>query len=163
MTLCAWKSYPENSLQMLSGYWNIPANWGLPFHLGSRAKTLHLPLHVHMCVRAVGRSLDLLPEVKPPTWHLKDEGTGLNSPARWCTSFCLQQPQRATLHGELWGPCLPRDIALVGASMHIALPAPERSALAPRCRANRALGASFSLLVSTLHHARSPAETSAGE
>lgn len=56
---------------MLSGYWNTLAGWGLPLRLGSQAKALHLPLHVHMCVCTVGWSLDLLPKVKPPTWHLK--------------------------------------------------------------------------------------------
>lgn len=72
MTLCAWKSYPEDSLQTLSGYWNTPAAWGLPFCLGSQAKALNLPLCVHMCACTVGQSLDLLPRVKPPTWHLKE-------------------------------------------------------------------------------------------
>lgn len=71
--LCAWKSHPEDSLQMLSGYWNTLANRGLPLRLGSQAGALHLPLHVHVCVRAVGWSLDLLPKVIPPTWHLKEE------------------------------------------------------------------------------------------
>lgn len=71
MTLCACKSYPEDSLQTLSGYWNTPGNWNLPFCLGSLAKALHLPLHVHVCLHhgTVPRSA-----AQGQTSHLAFEG-----------------------------------------------------------------------------------------
>lgn len=82
-----------------------------------------------MCtyVCAMGQSLDLLPRVKPPTWHLKEEGAGLNCPSWWCTFFCLQQPQGAVLLSQLCGPCFSWDraaaehVVLVRAPLHITL------------------------------------------
>lgn len=73
MRLCACKSYPEDSLQTLSGYWNTLGNWNLPFGLGSLVKALHLPLHVHVRLRhgTVPRSA-----AQGQTSHLAFEGGG---------------------------------------------------------------------------------------
>lgn len=143
MMLCAWKSYPEDSLQTLSGYSDTPADWGLPFGLGSQAKALHLLLCVHMCVCAMGWSLDLLPKVKPPTWHLTERKRmrepGEVLPHGDACSSASSSPNGLAFMAALWvvlplGPSCCRAHGF-GGTIHVSHITPGPVVLAPLCRA----------------------------